>query len=691
MACALMGSLLAATPEPKPQIDELDEVVVRASKPLPLEIFVEFPRYDSVAISPNGTRLAMGWTNDTFQRQLSVIEFPSLKPLDSHLLQTFLGVNDLRWVSDRRVLVQTDWPARGFRRLRETLGSVLISDPGGRNLQVLNSDILAMADPSDELRRQEAAAAAAARQRKAQRAGSANSSKKADRNALGPVRMIAARTGVPDQALFQTTRSDLNGNTDGYGAFLLNVVNRQQQRVATLPLTNGQFIEGPDHRVALVAGVNAQNERVVYYLPAEARAGGSDWKLVVSSGGGERGLRPVAWTGSGEEYYALDGRNAATRAVVVWNAQSNTQRLLYRHPAADMDNFALDPAGRPWIFWGNDHFPVYWYPDPGHALAQLHRLLTRRQPNEQIDIMNATDDLALAVVRVSSGRRPPVYLVVDVKNARSLTGMNTYPKIRGTRLAPVDPIEFISRDGLVLRGYLTTPEDADDKPRRGLPLVVIAHDGPQDDGADYRYEFERQLFASRGYAVLQVNHRGTPGRGAAFERAGDHKWGREVQDDFADGVRWAIKDGVAAANRVCFYGTGYGAYSAVIAAAREPGLFQCVIGVSGIYDLPRLLDNGKQEIPFALQQGMSDNMEELQARSPVSYASNVKAKVLLMHHGDDDRLPIDQSSRMRLALRAAGNNAQWEPIGQNGGYFTPMTRAGGYTVMLRFLDQNIGH
>jgi dipeptidyl aminopeptidase/acylaminoacyl peptidase len=103
-----------------------------------------------------------------------------------------------------------------------------------------------------------------------------------------------------------------------------------------------------------------------------------------------------------------------------------------------------------------------------------------------------------------------------------------------------------------------------------------------------RYDFERQLFASRGYAVLEVNPRGSAGRGVAFEQAGDGRWGAEVQDDFADAVRWAIKDGVAAAGKVCFYGTGYGAYSAMMSAAREPELFQCVIGVGGVYDLPRM-------------------------------------------------------------------------------------------------------
>src|SRR5690606_7970097 len=206
------------------------------------------------------------------------------------------------------------------------------------------------------------------------------------------------------------------------------------------------------------------------------------------------------------------------------------------------------------------------------------------------------------VVSISSGARPTMFLVMDVKTGKSITGMHGYPKLQGRRISPVQAIEFTARDGLAIRGYLTTPLNLKGEPRRDLPLLVIAHDGPAGEFPDYqhvadsRYDFERQLFASRGYAVLQVNTRGSSGRGAAFQQAGDGEWGRAVQDDYADAVRWAIKEGIAAADRVCFYGTGYGAYTALMAAAREPELFQCVIGVAGVYDLPREVQGDREEV-----------------------------------------------------------------------------------------------
>jgi dipeptidyl aminopeptidase/acylaminoacyl peptidase len=398
----------------------------------------------------------------------------------------------------------------------------------------------------------------------------------------------------------------------------------------------------------------------------------------------------VAWTGKAEEYFALDGRNQQTRSVVIWNAANDSQQLLHRHADTDIEQASLDPSGRPWVFSGMGHFPVYWYPDPAHPLAKLHQALVRQLPREQVDITSVTDDMSFAVVRVSSGSRAALYFVMDVKAEKSLTGMNTYPKLKGTRLAPVDAIEFRARDGVLVHGYLTTPLDSAGKPRRQLPLVIVAHDGPGDAPSDFRYEFERQLLASRGFAVLQVNHRGVGGRGRNFERMGDGQWGLAVQDDYADAARWALKDGVAAPGRLCFYGTGLGAYSAVVTASRAPDLFKCVIGVQGVYDLASFFA-GRRELTPTMQRAFGADIAQIADRSATTHAGTVEAKVLLMPQKGDDRVPVEQSSAMRTALRAAGNSPQWEMIGSDySAYFTPQDRAAVYTKIIGFLRKQVG-
>lgn len=690
LACAAVaGAMAAAVVAATPQriLDELDEVTVSAKTVIKLDDFVEFPKYDSVTLSPSGKKLAMGWVNvNDYSRAIGIYEFPSMKPVINHAIGAEFSASNVRWASEKRLLLQANWPLRGVPHIWETLGMLRLIDPDGGKPYDIYGEAMSTRDPLPPMRREEEAIAAAAHDYQAP------AGKLALRNSMGPVQTVTLRTDKPDQIMVQTMRAnDRSGNTDGSGVFLLNLKDNKQTRVATLPFTGAQVVTGPGNQVALATGVNARNETFVYYLPESARALGKDWQLVTRSGSGERGLRPVAWTGNGEEYYALDGRGGQTRAVVIWNAADNTQRLLYRHPAADMDNFALDPSGKPYVFSGTDHFPVYWYPDPEHPLARLQRAVVQKVRDNLVEIVSASDDLNAAVVRVTSGRRPPTYLALHTKSAGSMAPpLFSYPTLRGTRLAQLDPIEFSARDGLPIRGYLTTPEDGSGKPRTKLPLVVIAQDGPGDKPAGPGFEYLRQLLASRGYAVLQVNHRGSSGRGAAFERAGDRKWGREVQDDFADGVRWAIRDGVADANRVCFYGIGYGAYSAMVAAAREPELFKCVIGLGGAYDLPRLLGDGKKQVPAMLQQVLGTDMKELAARSPVNLAASIKARVYLLPQNKDEYFPADQSLSMRTALKDAGNTAQMETINGDYGYPSTADRAATYTKILRFLDQSIG-
>jgi dipeptidyl aminopeptidase/acylaminoacyl peptidase len=351
----------------------------------------------------------------------------------------------------------------------------------------------------------------------------------------------------------------------------------------------------------------------------------------------------------------------------MWDAQSNAQRLLYRNPDMNMYLAGTDSDGRPWVFAGSGDHSTFWYPDPDHPLARMHHTLVQGLPNDLVTVVSHTDDFSVAVVRIESPRRPPTYLVVDVKSAKPLQVMPTHPNLKAQDLAPVEHIEFAARDGLKIDGYLTTPRAADGKSGRTMPTVVVLHGGPYGIYDDFSYDFERQLFASRGYAVLQINFRGSGGRGREFERAGYRQWGRAMQDDVTDGVHWAVKNGVADA-----------------------------IGMSGVYDLPLMFDKGdvqedRRGVKY-LKDALGEDMADLRSRSPVYNAKAIKAKVLLIHGGDDVRAPLEHAKRMREALIAAGNPPEWILRGAEvHGFYNDADRVEAYSRMLEFLDHNIGH
>src|ERR1044071_1059625 len=156
-------------------------------------------------------------------------------------------------------------------------------------------------------------------------------------------------------------------------------------------------------------------------------------------------------------------------------------------------------------------------------------------------------------------------------------------------------IELTARDGLKLHGYVTAPDG-----KGPFPTVVVPHDDPR--GRDtHAFDSEVQLLANRGYAVVQINYRGSSGYGAQFAAAGNGEWGARMQDDVTDATLWAIGQGIAQEGRICIFGKGYGGYAAFTGVVREPKLYRCAIGLGGYYDLGLLveqLDASLDEIPY---------------------------------------------------------------------------------------------
>jgi dipeptidyl aminopeptidase/acylaminoacyl peptidase len=228
-----------------------------------------------------------------------------------------------------------------------------------------------------------------------------------------------------------------------------------------------------------------------------------------------------------------------------------------------------------------------------------------------------------------------------------------------------------------------------------LPMIVLVHGGPHGVHDEYGFDYEAQLFASRGYAVLQVNYRGSGGRGHAYQSAGYGKWGREMQDDVTDAVRWAIQDGVADAKRICIYGGSYGAYAALAGVFREPDLFRCAVGMAGVYDLPLMFERGDiQTIERGLKYlrlAVGTDTEELKRRSPVYNADRIRVPVLLLHGKEDERAPYEHAKRLREALTKAGNPPEWSSKwGEFHGYFDEENRREAYQLILDFFARHLG-
>jgi dipeptidyl aminopeptidase/acylaminoacyl peptidase len=633
--------------------------VTAVAEPPPISTFTNFPKFESMKISPNGTYLA--FTRYTTEHEvITVLRLSDLKPMTQSHFGDRIDISSFTWANDRRLMIS---PTRRFPGLvahKVPTGEIIGLDADGKDAELLFGY-------------------SAGERRLGTRVEQRQST-------YQPATVLSRLPDSPTEILIQTYGYSYEG--DFNSVYRMDAGTGFLRKVAGSPIRDGQFRVNLAREVTLVAGSNKDGNHQVFWRPTAS----ADWMMMSDTAMDEGLLWPLGPTAADGEYFALDNRDASTYGVVAWSPATDAKRLLFRDPEVDTGAAAVDPQGRVYAFSYDDHFPRYWYPDPAHPLAEFHQWLTKTFPDHTISITSQTDDLKLAVVQVSAPRTPVIYFVVDVPNRKFLHQLQSRPDLKSAQLAVVEPIEFKARDGLAIRGYLTMPQGAVQK---NLPMIVMVHGGPHGPYDEYVFDWETQLFASRGYVVLQINYRGSGGRGRNFEAAGYGKWGREMQDDVTDGVRWAIADGVADGKRICIYGGSYGAYSALTGAFREPDLFRCAVGMAGIYDLPLMFEKGDIQTARAglkyLRLAVGTDEEELRRRSPVYNADKIKVPVLLLHGKIDERAPYEHAKRMRDALEKAGNPPEWSTEwGEGHGFFDETNRGAAYTLMLEFFGKHLG-
>jgi dipeptidyl aminopeptidase/acylaminoacyl peptidase len=302
-----------------------------------------------------------------------------------------------------------------------------------------------------------------------------------------------------------------------------------------------------------------------------------------------------------------------------------------------------------------------------------------------------TEDGKLAIIRADADRVPPRYYLFDVETNHLSQIVSVLPGIDSEQMRPMEPYKLKVRDGTEMFAYLTRPDDSDGP----FPMVVLPHGGPHGVRDYWSFNAEVQMLASRGYAVLQVNYRGSGGYGRDFLYGGYGKWGTVMQDDLTDATHWAIDTGIAAEDRICIYGGSYGGYAAMMGVVREPDLYQCAIAYVGVYDIELMFKKG--DIPnrdsgvVFLKEAVGEDKEDLRARSPVHNLDKVKAPVFIVHGAQDHRVDVKHAYRLRDGLKKLGKPYEWMLKPNEGhGFYKSENRLELYERMVSFLEKYIG-
>jgi len=336
---------------------------------------------------------------------------------------------------------------------------------------------------------------------------------------------------------------------------------------------------------------------------------------------------------------------------------------LFDMPGYDVGGAFLDPTGTKLMGYQytDTHSRTKWI-DP--TLAAVQADLDKAVPNLWPDIVSWSNDLSVLIVHVGAADSAGAYYLYRPAEGK-MSVFATINDTLGTRpYAPVKTVHFKARDGVEMQAVLTLPKG---KEAKDLPLIMMPHGGPgvRDDE---EWDWWAQFLASRGYAVLQPNYRGSTGFGTKFNELGEGQWGLAMQDDLIDAVNWAAKQGIADPKRVCIVGGSYGGYAAFRAAQRDKGVYRCAVSFAGISDMSAMARydgsflNGNSARDF-----LQSKAPDLKAVSPINFAADFSTPILIMHGKADQTVPVKQSREMVEKLKAVGATYRYveQPLGDH--------------------------
>lgn len=471
-----------------------------------------------------------------------------------------------------------------------------------------------------------------------------------------------------------------------HDAYRLNINDGNLELIAENPGNIMHWMTDNDGKLRLALMTDGVNQTLLY-----RELESDDFKPILTTNFKEN-VSPLYFTYDNKELYVSSNRNRDKSAIYKFDLELGKEtELIFEHDEVDVSGLmrskkrkkitgvSFTKAKREIVFFD-------------HWRENLQNTLESKLPDVEVAVADLNDDETKAIIITYSDVSRGTYYYYDIYKGELVKLADLSPWLDEDKMSKMEPISYKSRDGLTINGYLTIPINSSGK---NLPIVVNPHGGPW--VRDYwGFNSEVQYLASKGYAVLQMNYRGSTGYGREFWELSFKQWGKTMQDDITDGVQWLISEGIADPNRVAIYGGSYGGYATLAGLTFTPDLYACGVDYVGVSSLFTFMETFPpywelyRDMMYEMVGHPINDKELLESASPLLHINNIKVPLFIAQGANDPRVKKSESDQIVKALEEKGVDVPYMVKEDEGhGFYNEKNKFDFYRAMGEFLDKHL--